>query len=70
METEKRGRGRPPLPEGQRMGRLYVNVPRDRIAALHDVAAERGGSLSDLVREIVDEWFAARQGDGTGTSAQ
>ncbi len=55
-EKPRRGRGRPPT-TGTRLGRLYVNVQPEIIAALTTEAEARGISLSELTRIALMDWM-------------
>jgi Ribbon-helix-helix protein, copG family len=59
-KPEKRGRGRPPRPEG-RDPVIAVRLPRDALAVVDDYAAEMGGitrskALRDMVAHAIEHW--------------
>jgi hypothetical protein len=53
-KTNKRGAGRPPLPEGQaKSSRILVRCTPSEMAMIDDLAAHNGVDRSDLLRRVL-----------------
>ena len=61
MTEQAKRRGRPKLPEGQRLKSLSVMLPQDVLDALEVEAAERGLTMGAVIREILERWHERRE---------
>jgi hypothetical protein len=59
MTKKRDGRGRRPLPDGERKGRvIQARVPEELSETLHEAARQKRVSVSQLIRDVLVDTFA------------